>query len=79
MDTKHITQLIVIIVYFGILTLVFKGWGQFALNNFNFEFKKNNSQLDLWFGILILIGVTELINYFIPIEWKISVAIFFLD
>lgn len=76
METKHIVEVLMIIIFLVMLTLAFKGWGQFVIKTMRLDLSNNNLSIDLWLGILILIGLTEFIHYFIAIDWKVSIPIF---
>lgn len=77
MILKHLTDSLILFSWMCIITLSFKGWGclireWIVQQHIKRRLNLNSVFCDIWIGLCVCISLTELINFAMPINWKVS-------
>ena len=80
MILKHLTDALILVLWMGVITLAFKGWGGVVRRwlSQSGSVKESigvNAIPDIWIGLCICISFAELIHFALPINWQVSVAV----
>ena len=80
MILKHLTDALILVLWMGVITLAFKGWGGVVRRwlSQSDSIKESigvNAIPDIWIGLCICISFAELIHFALPINWQVSVAV----
>jgi hypothetical protein len=80
MILKHLLDTLILILWMSAIGFALKGWGGALhrwINRTTYETSQGVALIltDIWLGLCVCITLTELVHFFRPINWQVSLAI----
>ena len=70
-----LADLVVLLLVLVVTALVLLGWGHLTWRLFAIEQPSRPTVLTAWLGFCIVVACLEVIHLFVPIEWKVTLAV----
>ena len=74
MSLKLLADLVVLLLVLGTTAIVLLGWGNLTWRILGIEQPNKPSAITVWLGFCIVVGCTEIVHLFVPLDWKVALA-----
>jgi hypothetical protein len=72
---KLLADLVVLLLVLGMTAIVLLGWGHLTWRLLAVEQPSRPTVLTAWLGFCIVVASLEIIHLFVPIDWKVTLAV----
>lgn len=70
-----LADLVVLLLVLGVTAIVLLGWGHLTWRLFAIEQPSRPTALTAWLGFCLVVACLEIIHLFVPIDWKVTLAV----
>ena len=75
---QHLVDLLILFIAVLLVAFTALGWGQILRKLSGLPTKNHFASTDIWLGVLLICAFVELLNFWLPISWEISLVIFII-